>query len=208
MSRDAVKRIFPDMGSLVDFMNLKCRPAGDEELREQYVPMYERSHAHADGWGTHAPLLAAVVATARVGTVLEVGVGRCSSPLLVEMCRAMNRPLVGIDNTPAWVEEVRDIGYPNLLLMPDWSHFPEWIGKKKFAVIFIDHGPGEARLPVLQACRGHAEFIVCHDTHNPNYLIGLDAELDTYKYRYDYLEMPSCTSVVSDDRPYDGAVRS
>ena len=204
MSRDEVMRAFPDMGSLVDFMN-KARENKDEELRAQYNFMYERSHAAAEGWGTHAPLLAAVIATASPGPVLEIGVGRCSSPLVVEMCKAMGRDLTGLDSEKDWLGEMCDLGYPELIHFPDWSKLPEWLAGKNFAVIFIDHGPGEARLPVTKAVRGHAEFVVCHDTFNPGYLIGLDAELATWKYKTDYTLMPSCTSVVSDVRPYAGA---
>ena len=196
------------MGALVDFMNVQCRERlRDEELREQYVPMYERSQAHYNGWGTHAPMLASVIATARPGSVLEIGVGRCSSPLLIEMCKAMGRELVGLDSEEAWLKEIGDLPYPELIHMPDWSKMGDWLDERGhyWSVIFIDHGPGTARLPVLKACRGHGEFIVVHDTFNPGYLVGLDDELDKFKFRSDYTLMPSCTSVVSDVRAYAGA---
>lgn len=202
--RDEKLRTWPDMGSLVDAMNA-ARERGDEEWRAQYNQQYERSHAHSDGWGTHAPMLASVIATASPGPVLEIGVGRCSSPLVVEMCRAMGRDLVGIDSELAWLAELDDLNYPQRVHMPDWAELPAWMADKYFAVIFIDNGPGDARLPTLKAARGHAEFIVCHDTFNPGYLIGFDAYLSTFKYKSDYTLMPSTTSVVSDVRPYAGA---
>lgn len=198
---------FPDMGSLIAAMD-RARADGDEALRAHYNPIYERSHAYSDGWGTHIPLLASVIATAKRGPVLEIGVGRCSSPLVVEMCRAMDRDLVGIDADQNWLDEIATLGYPELHCMPDWSALESFLGAgRKWAVIFIDHGPGEARLPVLQTVHKHAdvESIVCHDTFNPGYLVGFDAELDTFRYRYDYLLMPSCTSVVSDVKRYAGS---
>ena len=205
-----IRRIYPDIGTLVATMD-KARADGDEELRAMLNPIYERSHYHYDGWGTHAPLLAAVVATARPGPVLEIGIGRGSSPLLIEMCRAMGRDLVGMDSEQGWIDELADLPYPELVCMPDWNKLPAWLEahrmltKSHWSVIFIDHGPGEARLPVTKATRGFSEFIVCHDTHNPGYLVGLDDFLDTFKFRSDYTLMPSCTSVVSDERAYPGA---
>ena len=53
-----------------------------------------------DGGGSHVPLLASVVAIARPGPVLELGVGDMSTPLLREMCRAMGRELVSVDTSP------------------------------------------------------------------------------------------------------------
>ena len=199
---------FPDLGTLVAAMD-KARADGDEALRAAYNPKFERSQAHYNGWSTHIPLLASVIATARPGPVLEIGVGRGSSPMLVEMCRAMGRELVGIDQDAGWLDEIRDLSYPRLVHMPNWDALPAWLRNedphKHWAVIFIDHGPGEARLPVLKMCKGWAEFIVCHDTFNPGYLVGMDDFLATFEYRSDYTLMTSCTSVVSDVRKYAGA---
>lgn len=208
MSIDKPQKTFPDIGSLADYMNA-ARERGDEELRAQYNPMYERSQFHGYGWTTHIPLLASVVATARQGPILEIGVGRGSSPLLVEMCRAMGRGLVGLDSSKEWLDEIAEIGHRHLTQMHDWSDLPHWLAAwgpmPHWSVIFIDHGPAEARLPVLKACRGHAEFIVCHDAHNPGYLIGFDDYLDTFRFRSDYTLMAAQTSVVSDVRAYAGA---
>jgi hypothetical protein len=204
---------YPDIGTLAAEMDA-ARAAGNEALRAELNVKYERSQFHGYGWGTHIPLLASVIATAREGAVLEIGVGRCSSPMLVELCRAMGRVLVGLDSEQAWLDEIATLDYPHLERMASWGELPAWLDKMRlassvpavspWAVIFIDHGPGEARLPVLKACRGHAEFIVCHDTFNPGHLIGFDDELATYPYRSDYTLMASSTSVVSDVRPYAG----
>jgi len=204
MSIDKPQKTFPDIGSLADYMNA-ARERGDEELRAQYNPMYERSQFHGYGWGTHIPLLASVIATARPGPVLEIGVGRCSSPMLVEMCRAMGRSLVGLDSSKEWAAEIEEIGYPTMAALADWALVDAWVRRDEWSVIFIDHGPAEARLPVLKACRGYAEFIVCHDAHNPGYLIGFDDYLDTFRFRSDYTLMAAQTSVVSDVRAYAGA---
>jgi hypothetical protein len=199
-------KAFPDWGTLIAAMD-KAREDGDEALRALYRPRYEMAKVHGEGWATHMPLLASVVATARPGPVLEIGVGRGSSPLLVEMCRAMGRDLVGIDSEQPWLDEIASVlTYPSLIHMPDWSALPAWLAEHPvWSVIFIDHGPGEARLPVLKMVHEHAdvEQIVCHDVHNPGYLIGFDEYLMTkFKHYAEYVIMPSCTAVVSDVRPY------
>lgn len=200
---------YPDMGSLVAHMD-RARADGDEALRALLNPRYELAHAHAAGWGAHIPMLSSVIATARPGPVLEIGVGRCSSPMLVEMCRAMGRRLVGVDSERDWLEEVAGVlDYPNLVHMRDWSKLSKWAKdiEPEWSVIFIDHGPGEARLPVLRDVHENleAEFIVCHDTFNPGYLIGYDDYMSKFTYRSDYTLFPSCTTVLSDVRPYAGA---
>jgi hypothetical protein len=205
MSLDNPRKNFPDFGSLIAYMD-RARENHDEELREQYVETYERAHGFSDGWYTNIPLLAAVVATSQPGPILEVGVGRGSSSLLVELCKAMGRELVGVDNDAAWLTKMADLEYPELVHIPDWNQFPSWLASRgKWSVAFIDHGPGEARLPVLKMVRPCADQIVAHDVFNPGYLIGFDDELATFKFKTDYTLMPSCSSVVSDVRPYAGA---
>jgi hypothetical protein len=208
LPRTPPRYAYPDMGTLVADMD-RARAEGDEALRAALNPRYELAHAHGDGWGAHIPLLASVVATARPGPVLEIGVGRSSSPLLVEMCRAMGRDYRGLDSEPDWAEEIRGVlGVDTISVMPDWSRLESWLkdSGEQWAVVFIDHGPGPARLPVTRVVREHAgaEFIVCHDTFNP-WLEGLHEYLDTFKFRSDYVIMPSSTSVVSDVRAYAGA---
>jgi hypothetical protein len=189
--------IFPDTLSVLN--HIRDNP---NDLSAKYLS--HRSRAHADGWGTHVPLLASVLATSEPGPVLEIGVGNGSSPLLVEMCRAMGRDLIGMDSSKAWLDEIRDIGYPSLLHITDWELLPGWMSDfdKQWSVIFIDHGPGEARLPALKACRNYADHIVVHDTLNPGYMPGMDDYLSTFRYRTDYIKMTPCTSVVSDLFPY------
>lgn len=70
-----------------------------------------------------------------------------------------------------------------------------------YGVIFVDHRPDTARLPVLKAVRGRADYIVCHDTCNP-YFAGVDDFLSTFKWRYDWGFMASSTTVVSDTKEF------
>jgi glycosyltransferase involved in cell wall biosynthesis len=182
-------KAYPDIGTLA-----ATNPAqGTDEFR-----VLERSRAWNEGWGTNVPLLAAVVASARPGGILEIGSGHHSTPVLVEMCRAMGRPLTVVENNATWADKVKDI--TEVTLVESWAKFREDYDGE-FAVIFIDNQPDWERLPNLLWARGKAEFIVMHDTCN-SYFQGVDDALDKFAYRHDYTNMTSCTSVVSDERSY------
>jgi tetratricopeptide (TPR) repeat protein len=164
----------------------------------------KRSAAYTDGWGTHLPLLAAVVAIANPGTVLECGCGPTSTPMLAELCKATNREFISLESEEAWIDTNSDIC--ETLHVPRWAGFFDGINKyRTYAVAFIDNHPSEDRLVNLNALADKAEFIVVHDTLHPDYLKGINERLDQFKYRYDYTHMASCTSVVSNVRPYPGS---
>lgn len=158
-----------------------------DELRQA------REQAYAQRFGTHLPLLAAVIAKAGPGAVLEVGTGHASAPLIAEMCRANGRAWVVYDTDSMWLDMVADLGPLVLGVM-------EATGP--CAVALVDC-VGWDRLKWLQHLRDQAEFIVVHDTDDPaGDLKEMNAYLDTFKYRYDYKVMTPWTSVVSMTRSY------
>jgi hypothetical protein len=196
-------KAFPDYGTLIAEMG-KARAAGDEALYANYRRRYEIAKMHGEGWMAHAPMLASVIATARPGPVLEIGIGRGSTPLILEMCKAMGRLYTGLDKEEAWtIEMATALRCHDIWVENDWSrvieHYPG-----EYAVVFIDNDP-LGRLPAIKAVRGHAEFIVVHDTWNYwEELRPMHEYLHNFKFRSDYTLMPSCTSVVSDVRKYAG----
>jgi hypothetical protein len=200
-------KAFPDYGTIISKM-AEARAAGDEALYQNYRRRYEIAKVHGEGWMAHAPMLASVIATARPGPVLEIGIGRGSTPLILEMCKAMGRPYAGLDKESAWVYEMGDaLSCPGIEQMDDWVKLPDWLSKnyKRWAVVFVDNDP-LGRLPAIVAVRDMCEFVVVHDTWNLwEELRPMHEYLDTFKFRSDYTLFPSCTSVVSDVRAYSGA---
>jgi hypothetical protein len=197
--------IFGHIGQLDHWVRGHSLTEGPQSLAAR---MLDRSQAWGGGWGTHVPLLAAVVASARPGAVIELGGGHYSTALLAEMCRAMGREFYSVDHDAKWASANADLC--EVQLVPSWGEFRalEWtVG----AVIFIDNEPGPDRCPNLKWARAQKpQFIVCHDTLHPQkedreWYSGMDAELSTFKYRYDYVSMASATSVVSDFKRYAGA---
>lgn len=169
---------------------------------------YERSHAWGQGWGTHVPLLASVVAVARPGPVLELGSGFYSTPVLAEMCRAMNRRFYSTDEKADWAYKHREIA-ADIEIVTDWTKYRE---RKMpgLAVIFVDNEPGWERVPNIEWAEAQEpEFVVVHDTLQPDsaddeHYLGMSKRLDRFRYRYDYQMMTSCTSVVSNVREWPG----
>lgn len=160
-----------------------------EELR------IAREAAYAQRFGTHLPLLAAVIAKAGPGAVLEVGTGHASAPLISEMCRATGRDHVVYEPDPAWAEVTQGLG----CLVYHLGSNPT---VNRCAVALVDCW-GWDRLGWLQKLRDVTEFIVVHDTDDPaGDLKEMNAYLDTFKYRYDYKVMTPWTSVVSMTRSY------
>lgn len=158
-----------------------------------------RSEAYGARNGTHLPLLASVLAIARPGPVLEIGVGHCSSPLIAEMCRAMGREWWALDSHPDWLRTTLDLD-PKITVLGEYSEM-EWQGE--WSVVFVDCSPGTARLPVVQALRSRAEFIVVHDTDNlSGDVADLVEVLDAFPHHFTYKRMSPWTTVVSDVRAY------
>jgi hypothetical protein len=125
------------------------------------------------GFGTHVPILAAVVLGARPGPVVEFGMGLYSSPLLHMLCIEMDRELLSLDHDALWVErfgEMRELGVPGkhrLMAFPTWEGVEEvlkrGVGEEPWAVAFIDHGPDERRVVDCRRLANEAEFVVVHD---------------------------------------------
>jgi predicted O-methyltransferase YrrM len=158
--------------------------------------------------GSHIPVLAATLATARPGPVVELGVGTWSSMLLAEMCRATGRKLLCLDQDPHWLATFGDLPAERRLIRPypslDWYLDMEVAAAEgPYAVAFIDHSPAAARLPAVVRLRAQAEYIVIHDTDNASGdLDDLLEYLRSFPYRYRYRLMRPHTTVVSDTRAY------
>lgn len=158
--------------------------------------------AFANGYGTHIPLLAAVLAVARKGPVLELGSGWSSTLLLNEMCRAGGRKLRTIDSDMNWLSQFEKLKSQEheLVHAADWDIAVADTLHTDWSVIFIDHAPAERRIVDIEELADRAEFIVVHDTEDPTYNYG--PTLAKFKYAFEYRQMLPYTAVFSNVRPY------
>jgi hypothetical protein len=104
-------------------------------------------------------------ATAAERSVLELGMGYGSTPMLRQYCENNGRYLKSCDNNPEWVERFKSfqcVGHGVKCYAPDWSDADFF--DKKWGVVLIDHAPGEQRVTDLLRLKLSALAIVVHDT--------------------------------------------
>ena len=144
-------------------------------------------------YGTHIPALAAAVAMARSGPVLELGAGEFSTAMLHAMCAATNRRLVTIDHDPNWVARFAAYRSENHRVETmSWDDIPD----ERWAVVFIDHAPAERRRIDIEKLRDRCELMVVHDTEDHRY--GYTEELfAAFAHRVDYKRLSPWTTVLS-----------
>jgi hypothetical protein len=117
-------------------------------------------------WATHLPLLMACVSVTS-GPVLEVGAGRCSTPVLHAVCRAQQRRLVTVEGDPWCFDHLQrhyaDQGHE---FRRGYECLPELAGQA-WAVVFSDESPGSRRAETVRLFLDVADFIVIHDIQSP-----------------------------------------
>lgn len=152
--------------------------------------------------GTHVPALAAAVAAARAGSVLELGVGMYSTPLLHAMCAAVRRPLVSLDDNLEWIAKVETLRSPGhrIGLVPSWNECLDWLPQYgNWAVIFVDHWTetGQERLRSIDVMADRCELMVVHDAEHSVYGDFLNQR---FLDRAAYTRMLPWTAIVSNVR--------
>lgn len=153
--------------------------------------------AMLDPYATHLPVLAAAVASARPGPVLELGSGSYSTPLLHAVCAAMGRRLVTLDGDAGWLarfEAFRSEKH-RLEAVVDWD---ATIPVETWAVVFVDHAPAWRRVHEIERLREATELMVVHDTESPHY--AYEAVLQRFTHRVDYKRAVPWTSLLSMSR--------
>jgi hypothetical protein len=149
------------------------------------------------------------------GCVLELGCGAYSTPILHELLADAGRSLLSVDSDREWMVQFEDLrcewhrlecvgmtdhfrktGQPLSTDFEVWAQCP-MIDAHDWAVVLVDHRPGERRKDDILRLRNRARYIVVHDTEAACY--GYEPILSKFKYRFDYKrETAAWTTVVSD----------
>jgi len=172
-----------------------------------------------DGYSTHqVPLISAVHQT--LGSVIELGMGHYSTPLLHELCAI--RFLLSVDCSLEYAEQFKYLRTSKHWLMKikygEWDKvWPEWerqsatwyfesVISTKLSVVFIDHADQPNRVENVKFFADKAEFIVVHDSNvrdeNGVSSYGYDGVFETFKYRYEYCPNVLHTTVLSNFREF------
>ena len=152
---------------------------------------------------THMPMLLKVLRMTS-GSVLELGVGWFSTPVLHYTCMEMNRFLMSYDNDQRFIGKFKAFGNSmhKIEFIEDWDKADIL---KPWSMAFIDHAPGPRRGMDAGRLSQYAEYVVCHDseekhTHTYEY----DKIYALFKYRWDYTKLWPHTVVLSNFHDLQG----
>lgn len=178
-----------------------------------------------DPYATHQQALITAVART-TGSVLELGAGHYSTPVLSALCGTARRFLVTAEHEENWLAEFKHLeNYRHALQhVTDWATWDEWPawagavqaranhvlaldevepvkiavpGVRRWGVAFIDHGIAHLRGPCIEKLRDTTEVFVVHDTEQMK-MYGYDAVLPKFKYAITARTRWPYTSIVSD----------
>lgn len=132
---------------------------------------------------------------ASTGTVVEVGGGVFSTPVLHWLCKEMGRRLITYENEKQFFDFSHEFQSHNhsVRLINDWD---EMDFKSKRGVVFIDHHPEFRRGLDAIRFKNSAEFIVMHDTERPD-KYNYNQVWEHFKYVHHWKDCRPWTSVVS-----------
>lgn len=147
---------------------------------------------------THFPMLIKTVQMT-YGTVLEMGSGIFSTPLLHWLCFGKNRKLITVEHYKHYLDFAEKF-------RTDW-HEVMYVDPKKFvefdehfSVVFIDHSPKSPRTRGDDALlfKDKADFVVLHDAGIGGHKkYGYDQIYSQFKYRFDWDGCIPNTTVLS-----------
>jgi hypothetical protein len=207
-TKDFPARSYPDPPSINHALEY-ARGTKNMEAEKYLKRLQDRSNAYGAGYGTHLPLLCALLPLVEMdkegsGHILELGAGNFSTPVLSCMCRALHLELMTLEEQAVWLENFEDIidanPYHRSVVVPDpYNYIPtiDSLSIKHWGLVFVDHGrTNQDRMAALRYLQDKADFIVIHDTQN-TWFAGVDRVLDSFEFRYDYELMTPVTTVVS-----------
>ena len=149
-------------------------------------------------WTTHFIMLIQVLEMSE-GSVLEVGGGIFSTPLLHWLCKMQNRKLVTYENDPEYYKVCRGFQSSGhkVRFIENWDDMDF---KTHWGMVFIDHHPDERRVVDILNFKDKADYIVIHDTEKET-KYGFPKAWGQFKYRYTWKKSKPWTTVVSNFYP-------
>jgi hypothetical protein len=127
-----------------------------EEMKQPHsIPPPDVREGADMGYMSHLPVLArALLLTG--GSVLELGAGWGSTPLLHAACEASGRYLYTRENDGNWLAKFSSLASKRHLFIND-------IPDEYFGFVFVDSSPGEERNNWALRFRDKTDFIIMHD---------------------------------------------
>lgn len=145
-------------------------------------------------WSTHTPMLVRALQMTK-GTVVEIGGGVFSTPLLHWLCKMQGRKLITYENDPTTFEFVRQF--------QSHMHSVRWIDswdemdfESKRGVVFVDHHPERRRGFDAIRFKDSAQIVVMHDTEKPE-KYNYNQVWEHFKFVHHYKDCRPHTSAAS-----------
>jgi hypothetical protein len=168
-----------------------------EEHKQPYI-QFKNNELREFPYGSHQPVLIHMLNTITEGSVLEIGIGNFSTPILNVICGKQGRDVLSIETDGNWVgwfavyrNEKHDIQFidRNELIKLDNAFF-----EKKYAIAFIDGDIAGDRQVFINKVK--ADYIIIHDTDCVVNNTKNDFNYDFSKFKHVY-HFTSCTPMTS-----------
>lgn len=150
------------------------------------------------GYLSHQPVLVVACSLIKGGSVLELGCGFGSTPLLHALAQVFDLRVTTLESDAAWMEQfvyLRECWH-TFRHVEDLADAPEYADFYELA--FVDHGQAEKRGASILALRARADIIVAHDSCWPH-LYGYAEAFAAFPHRYEYTAASPHTMALSLD---------
>lgn len=123
-----------------------------------------------DPYATHAPYLIKLLSKIKNFNlpILELGCGYGSTPILHSFCNENKIKLITLDNNSNWINKIKtefpESEYHTYISVYDWSIELTKLTNQKYALVFIDQSPWEARTLSLNMFKSLSDYIIIHDS--------------------------------------------
>lgn len=131
-----------------------------------------------DEWATHQQALVHAVMRTN-GSVLEMGCGNYSTPILHEICTLQKRRLISVDNNKEWSDIFISFAneYHEIRFIESWDALDG-----EYDVVFIDHAPAERRKVDIERFKDKCKIMVIHD-YLQDHIYHHHDIINTFKYK-------------------------
>ncbi|MFC1600640.1 hypothetical protein ACFL25_01015 [Patescibacteria group bacterium] len=154
------------------------------------------------GWSTHIPVLLKYAQKTK-GSILELGAGIHSTPLLHWICAEDGRKLITYESNSKWYKYAKQYQSRNhtIRFVKSWDSLdlepPNTSAQKtnkRWSIVFVDHDIDRRFIDTVRL-KDKADYIILHDTDTPAYKY--DKVWDNFKYTFHWKFCRPHTSVVS-----------
>jgi hypothetical protein len=146
-------------------MNDKYIEELPDAFKRSYLD-YKNGLFNTEEWGSHQPLLIHTVNTISTGSVIELGMGDNSTPLLHLLCQKLGRNLFSYEFSKNWYNKYTSYenDFHKLVLLEEKPFKNNKYPFPKASVMFIDSHPAWTRHHAIKFLKGYADFFIVHDT--------------------------------------------